>query len=124
MLPAAKWSVAAALAVTAAALLWLSGASAADDPHTGVAASSNGVLLVAGQVASDSYGLYLVDTQSHTICVYQWVPANRKMRLIAARNYGFDLQLDDYNNEKETSPAEIRKLVEQQRRLGGTTRPN
>ena len=124
MLPAAKWSVAGALAVSAAGLLWLAGASAADsDLHAAPASSAGGVLLVAGQVTSDSYGLYLVDTQSRTICVYQWIPATRKMRLMAARNYGFDLQLDDYNNEKDTSPAEIRKLVEQQRRLGAPAMP-
>jgi hypothetical protein len=122
---AAKWCVAAALAVAAGALLWFAGAGAAQDarPAAG-SAEGQSVLLVAGQVTSDSYGLYLVDTRSRTMCVYQWQPASRKMRLMSARFYGYDLQLDDYNNEKETAPAEIRKLVEQQRRLGASTQPN
>jgi hypothetical protein len=46
------------------------------------------------------------------------------MRLMSARHYGFDLQLEDYNNEQDTSPAAIRTLVEKQRRLGAATQPD
>jgi hypothetical protein len=128
---AARWSVAAALAVAAGGLFWLAGAGDAQDARTNSASSAgSGVLMVAGQVTGGSYGLYLVDTKSSTICVYEWVQAKNKpqgmaeLRLLAARNYAFDLQLDDYNNEKQTSPGEIRKLVEQQRRLNSATQPN
>ena len=122
---AAKWSLAAALAVAAGTLFWFAGSGGADDARAGSSAGpGGGLLVVAGQVTSDSYGLYLVDTKNSTMCVYQWIPQTRKLRLMAARNYGFDLQLDDYNNEKETSPAEIKRLVEQQRRMDGNTRSN
>jgi uncharacterized protein (TIGR00251 family) len=86
--------------------------------------AGGGILVVAGQVTSDSYGLYLVDTKSTTMAVYQWVPRTGKLRLMAARYYGFDLQLNDYNNEKETSPSEIQGLVKQQRPIGAATQPN
>jgi hypothetical protein len=121
--PAAKWSVAAILAAAAAGLLWFAastGATASDESRAS-AAQANGVLLVAGQVAADSYGFYLVDTTTSTICVYQWMPATKKLRLLASRYYGYDLRLEDYNNERETAPDEIRRLIESQRRLGVTT---
>ena len=126
---AAKWSAAALLALAAGVLLWMGGSGAAQDsvPAPGAKAASAGggnLLVVAGQVTRDSYGLYLVDTKSTTMAIYQWVPSSSKLRLMAARNYGFDLQLDDYNNETDTKPAEIRKLVEQQRRMSSSTQPN
>jgi hypothetical protein len=43
---------------------------------------------------------------------------------MAARYYGFDLQLEDYNNEPNMTPADVRRLVEQQRRLSASTQPN
>jgi hypothetical protein len=36
---------------------------------------------------------------------------------MAARNYKFDVQLDEYNTEP--LPREIQKLVQQHKRLGG-----
>ena len=56
-----------------------------------------------------------MDLEYGTICVYEWVPQTRKLRLMAARTYLFDRQLDEYNTE--LSPKEIKKLVAQQQRL-------
>jgi len=45
----------------------------------------------------------LVDSGSGTMAIYEWVPdriAGRKLHLVAARNFTFDLQLDDYNNSE------------------------
>ena len=81
-------------------------------------ASARGITAVAGQVTSDSYGLYLIDTENGTMAVYQWLPGIRKLRLMAARNYEFDLKLDEYNSD-DPSPSEIKQLVEQHDRLGG-----
>jgi hypothetical protein len=125
---AAKWSVAAGLAVAACALLWQVAGGAAQDART--PAPSSGVMIVTGPAGGGAPGVYLVDTKNSTMCVYQWVQSRNKpqgmmeLRLMAARNYGFDLQLDDYNNDKETSPGEVKKLVEQQRRMGSSTQPN
>jgi hypothetical protein len=122
---AAKWSLAVALAAAAGALLWLAGAGAAQDARASAAsAEGSNVVIVAGQVTGDSYGLYLVDTRSRTMCVYQWQPNTRKLGLLAARYYGFDLQLDDYNNEPNMAPSNVRMLVEKQRRLSAATQPN
>jgi hypothetical protein len=110
------------LAVIAACLLMevgLGGPAAQAQVSSG---QRRNVFAVAGAIARDGYGIYLVDVDSGTMSLYEWVPdrvTGRKLRLLAARNYSFDLQLDDYNTEP--LPREIKALVEQHRRLGGAT---
>jgi hypothetical protein len=117
--PAAKWLVVVLLAVIAACLLVEVGISVSTaQSAVGPAATAAGMkntFVVGGQITKDTYGLYLVDLEYGTICVYEWVPQTRKLRLMAARTYLFDRQLDEYNTE--LSPKEIKKLVAQQQRL-------
>ena len=89
--------------------------SAGPAPLAAGAAEGPSILVVAGQVTRDSYGLYLVDQTNRTMCVYQWVPSTRRLRLLAARTYTFDIKLDQYNTEPD--PLEIKKLGEKARRL-------
>ena len=118
----------AALAMAAGALLWEAATGSAQESRTGVAggAASGATLVVAGQITRDTYGLYLVDPASSRICMYQWVPggASGKLRLLAARNYTYDLQLDEYNTE--LSLRETKRIVDEARAAtgGATTRPN
>jgi len=95
----------------------------ATDSAASPAAGNGRVFAVAGQLTKDTYGLYLVDLDNATICMYEWIPQTRKLRLQAARTYLYDSQLDEYNTE--ISPREVRKLVWQQKRLGEvpTTQP-
>ena len=79
------------------------------------------IVAVAGQITSETYGIYLVDLEGGIITVYQWLPGTKKLRLLAARNYTYDLRLDEYNTEP--SPKEIRGLIGQSRRLGETEPP-
>ncbi len=76
------------------------------------------VFAVAGQIGRDSSGVYVIDADNGTIAAYEWISdriAGRKLRLVAARNFAFDMQLDDYNTEP--LPRDIKSLVEQHRRL-------
>ena len=115
----ATWLVVALLSIIAACLLIEVGAtvaSAGPKPAlTGVAAGDS-VLVVAGQITPNNYGAYLVDQANRTICVYEWLPASRKLTLRAARTYRFDRQLDEYNTEPP--PREIEQMVTQANRLG------
>jgi hypothetical protein len=117
----AKWLLVALLAAAAAGLLagvGLTGSQARAELAGATGSGGRGeVFVVAGQVTKDTYGLYLVDLEFGTICVYQWLPQTRKLRLMAARTYLFDRQLESYNTE--LPPAEIRKLVAQQKRSAG-----
>jgi len=82
---------------------------------------SGNVLADAGRIAADTYGLYLIDRDEGIIVVYQWVPGKPgRLKLVAARNCTFDLELDEYNTEP--SPGEIRALVREGKRLGSVSR--
>ena len=115
--PAAQWAIVVLLSVIATCLIMEIGfgASAATAQVTSVGGGD--VLVVGGQITKDSYGLYLVDTKKQALAIYQWLPASRKLRLMAARTFKFDVQLDEYNADKPT-PSEVKLLVEQSKRLG------
>ena len=113
-------SLAALVAVAAALFVSLtSSPSAVAQDAAGIGAGR--YLAVAGRVTGDSYGVYLIDTQSGTMAVYQWQASRNTLKLLAARNVNYDLQLDELNTEP--SPREIHELVQQHRRLGETPTP-
>ena len=76
--------------------------------------SHGGVVAVAGQISRDIYGLYLIDLKNGTICVYG-MTGSGQLKLLAARTYIYDCQLDSYNTTP--LPKEIAKLVARARRL-------
>ncbi len=128
-MPVAKWLIAALLGVIAACLLVEAGfatsaarAQDAETPEAGDVTSGRAgeIFAVAGRISPTTYGLYLVNTRSGTMALYEWQPKGRKLRLLAARNYTFDLQLDNFNTEP--APQEIKKLVEENRRLGSESK--
>ncbi len=120
---AAKWLIVMLLVVIAGRLVlevgW--GMSSAAAQNVGSTRSGN-TFAIGGQVTKDTYGLYLVDMDNCTICVYQWVAetgGRGKLRLMASRTYAFDRQLDEYNTEP--LPSEIKNLVAAHRRMPTTT---
>jgi hypothetical protein len=129
-LRAAKWLIVAALGGVAALLLTeLALSASAVEAQSESPLAGRNVIAVPGQITRDSYGVYLVDPEKGTICVYQYLVTAKSLRLLASRNYVFDVQLDDYNTQPP--PRQIKELVEQQRRLtspaaggeAGTTLP-
>ena len=118
---AGKWLVVILLSVIATCLLIEVG-SGADvalaDASVATSGADGGVIAISAQITADSYGVYLLNPKRGTMAVYQFLPKTRKLRLMAVRNYGFDVQLDEYNTEP--SPREIKQLVGQQQRLGET----
>jgi hypothetical protein len=128
---AAKWLIVAALGAVAALLSTeLTRSVSSAGGQTGQPIFGGHVQVVPGQITRDAYGVYLVDTQNGTMCVYQYLATTRTLRLVASRKYVFDLQLDDYNTQP--SPSQIREWVEQQKRPpvmapdgeGAASRPN
>ena len=76
------------------------------------------VFVAAGQISRETYGLYLVDYENRTICVYQFSPRKGKsLKLMAVRSYKYDVKLDAYNTPDEMSPAAVKKMVTEQERL-------
>jgi acyl-homoserine lactone acylase PvdQ len=68
------------------------------------------MLAVTGAVGRDTHGIYLIDTVNQTLCVYEYRPSQKDLRLLAARELTHDVQLSSYNTSP--SPQEIRLLVE------------
>jgi len=115
---AAKWLTVVLLTVVATCLVLELGYGISDARAEVSSGAADHVIAVAGKVTAESYGLYLVDLKNGTISVYQYLSSKRKLRLMAVRNFTFDVRLDDYNTEP--SPRDIQKLVQQHKRLGET----
>ena len=117
-----QWILVIVLTVIATCLVMELGYGASSATAQVTSVGGDDMLVVGGQITKDSYGLYLVDTKRQALCIYQWLPGSRKLRLMAARNFKYDVQLDEYNADKPT-PSEVKRLVEQNRRLGGAKTP-
>lgn len=118
--PAARWAIVVVLAFVAGALgsrlLVEQDAAVAQTVPTGGGGAADGVFAVAGQITRDTYGLYLVDARHGTICVYQYISGRQNLlRLVAARTFIYDRQLDSYNTQP--LPKDVAKMVAEARRL-------
>ena len=114
-----QWATVVLLSALSGALvtqaLWTSAEARAQTTTSG----KDNVFAMAGQLSKDNYGIFLVDSGNSTMAIYEWVPdrvQGRMLRLVATRNFAFDLQLDDYNNAAKT-PREIKEIAEKQKRL-------
>jgi hypothetical protein len=112
-----QWVIVVVLSVIATCLVLELGYGASDATAQVTSVGADNMLVVGGQITKDSYGLYLVDTKRQSLCVYQWLPGTRKLRLMASRTFKYDVQLDEYNADKPT-PRDVKRLVEQNKRLG------
>ncbi len=72
-----------------------------------------GVFIVPGQFSTNTYGCYLMDIDSQTLCAYQYMPAEKQLRLVAARNFRADRRLKNFNSPSP-SPDEVQALLDQE----------
>jgi len=77
---------------------------------------ARGIFALTGQISRDSYGLFMIDTDAGTVWVYQYLPGNRQLRLVAARSFVHDRHIEDYNSDNP-SPAEVAQWVQRARKL-------
>lgn len=113
----AKWSIVLLLGAIAVALLIevvSSTSTARAQVRTGGA--KKGVVVVAGNITPQTRGIYLVDLDNDTICVYEYASATKRLRFLAARRFTYDCQLDEYKTEPP--PREMKEIVEGSKRLG------
>ena len=68
------------------------------------------------QFSINTWGCYLLDVDRDTLCAYEFFPGDKELRLIAARNYMYDRQLQDFNTVP--SPLEVQRLVDEEKRSG------
>ena len=73
---------------------------------------SQAVMAVPAQLASDAYGLYLIDLENQTILLYSYGgPWAKGLRLLSARSFRYDRMLVDFNAGKP-SPQDVKQLLE------------
>lgn len=83
--------------------------------ESGQGAAANGLLAVTGSYGVGTSVLYLIDTNTKQLAVYEARGGSRSMRrlvLVGARRIDLDLQLEGYNDESEFSYDELRRRFE------------
>ncbi|SRR5690554_5603958 len=118
---ATKWITAGLLAMSILLFMVIATTTPRASAQISDVSVRGNILVKTGQMTGDTYGVFIVDMATGSIAVYQWMPSTRMLRLMAVRNYTYDLQLDEYNTEP--LPREIRDLVREHRRLDETTPP-
>lgn len=84
-------------------------------------AGGAGVFIMPGQLTNNSWGCYLLDVDSQTLCTYQFRPGEQTLRLLAARSYRWDRQLSNMNTQP--SPNDIKELLDKERQPVRTNSP-
>ncbi len=76
--------------------------------------------MVPVQMSVNTWGCYVLDADAQALCVYQYVPGERVLRLQAARNIAYDRKLGAFNTAP--LPREVADLV-QKEATGGSSSP-
>jgi hypothetical protein len=75
-------------------------------------AGGAGIFVMPAQFSVNTWGCYLLDVDRQTLCAYEFYPGEHQLRLIAARGFLYDRQLQ--NDNTSPSPQEIQRLVEEE----------
>jgi hypothetical protein len=92
------------------------------DAQGGGGDATRDLIAVTGTYGSSASVLYLIDTKTSHMAVYK-TDNGRRLELVAARNFAYDLRLDSYNDQSEPgyTPRELRRGWSDQNRTGGVT---
>ena len=111
------WLIAGALLTIAVTQLTDRGAS----PLSGAAfaqpttsAGARGVFASSGQLTKTTYGVYVVDTDTATMWMYEYNGAKGCLRLAASRSWRFDRYLENHNL-CDLPPETVEQMIEEQR---------
>lgn len=111
----------AGLVLLAAALVVRDGVRWPSLLHMAVAqqppiAGGAGVFVMPAQLSGNTWGVYLLDVDAQTLAVYQYLPGERQLQLVAARTYRHDRRLQQFNTAAP-SPREVEELLRMEERL-------
>jgi hypothetical protein len=92
---------------------FLSSAYGALSPQP-IAGGAN-LYLMPAQFSQNTWGCYVLDIDTQTLCAYRYRPVNdgSDLQLVAARKISYDRKLTKFNSDKP-SPNEVKQLVEQE----------
>lgn len=126
----ALWIIAILLAIIATTLVVRGNGTLAVQPAfaDGPMAGARGVFAFTGQLDKNRFGLFMIDVDSHTVWCYEYRPATRRMKLVAARSFSFDRYLKDYNCDEPTVKM-VQDMLDEQNRVedrisGGVVAPD
>ena len=88
-------------------------AMAQDAPRQPVLAGGAGIFIAPAQFSTSTWGVYLMDVDQQTLCAYQYLPGERQLKLVAARNFRYDRRLGNFNTANP-SPMEVKDLSEKE----------
>lgn len=77
-------------------------------------AGGAGLFLMPGQLSPSTWGCYVMDVDRQTLMVYQYLPGDRMLRLMSARDFSNDRQLRDFNTG-EPSPTDVKAWVDKEK---------
>lgn len=83
------------------------------------ASDTAALTIVPVQMSASTWGCYLLDAQAQVLCIYQYVPGERLLRLQAARNIAYDRKLAAFNTAP--LPREVADLVAKESSGAGST---
>ncbi len=75
-------------------------------------AGGGGLFVMPTQLSTNTFGAYLMDIDAQTLMVYQFYPAEKQLRLMAARNFRHDRRLGNFNTNPD--PREVQQLVQRE----------
>jgi hypothetical protein len=94
------------------------GGEALGQGYPGGTTDSNGKMIaVTGTIGSGVSVLWLIDTETNHLAVYQCT-GGKVIELVAARNVKWDLQIDEFHDESEYSPSELENVLRKMSRKG------
>jgi hypothetical protein len=75
-------------------------------------AGGGGLFVMPAQLSPNTWGCYLMDTDNRTLCVYQYSPGEKMLRLTAARSFKNDCRLGNFNTAPP--PGEVKDLADRE----------
>lgn len=84
-------------------------------------AGGAGLFVMPAQFSTTTWGCYVMDVDTQTLCAYQFVPGEKQLRFVAARNFKYDRRLGNYNTSPP--PLEIKDLSEKEA-IGSAIKPS
>jgi hypothetical protein len=111
------WIIAILLAVIATTLLtkrdgsFAMPSAFADGPAM---VGGKGVFAFMGPLDKSRSGLWMMDVDNQTVWCYEYLPATRKLKLVAARSYESDRYLKSYETDEPTVEQVQEMLLKEQ----------
>jgi hypothetical protein len=91
-----------------------------------VAGGDGGLYVMPAQLSPNTWGCNVLDVDHQSLCVYQYSPGEKMLRLSAARSIRYDRELSNFNTNP--SPSEVKEWVRREQEalhtVGGGDNPS